>query len=154
VSICGAPHTVRMTDPRERLAQAIRARRLALGLATQRAAREAGVDRTTWIEAEAAKRGISDHTAAKIERQLQWRPGSIDEIRRGGEPTDMPAAPAGPAPDALDLSDDEHRRLTDEIARIEGMRLPAASKLVALEALLRAWERVAAERDASRDRTA
>lgn len=137
-----------MTD-RERLAQAIRTRRLALGLPVQRAAREAGVDRTTWIKAEAAERDIGDHTAAKIERQLGWRPGSIDKIRHGGEPVELPPAPTPEAPaDALDLTAADHERLNTEIARIEGMRLPESAKLTMLEALIRAWERYAIERDA------
>lgn len=55
---------------------------------------------------------------------------------------------AAPAP-VVNLSADEHRRLTAEIARIEGMRLPEATKLTMLEALIRAWERYAVERDAS-----
>lgn len=55
------------------------------------------------------------------------------------------ASAAGPV---LDLTAAEHRRLTDEIARIENMRLPESAKLTMLEALMRAWERYAVERDA------
>lgn len=51
---------------------------------------------------------------------------------------------AGPV---IDLSATEHDRLTAEIARIEGMRLPASAKLSMLEALIRAWERYAIERE-------
>jgi transcriptional regulator with XRE-family HTH domain len=54
---------------------------------------------------------------------------------------------AAPGP-VVDLSADERRRLTTEIARIERMRLPESAKLTMLEALIRAWERVANERDA------
>lgn len=107
------------------------------------------MDRTTWIKAEAAERDIGDHTAAKIERQLGWRPGSIDKIRHGGKPVDVPATPPDTKPPGpLDLTADEQRRLTAEIARIEGMRLPESAKLAMLEALIRAWERYAVERDA------
>jgi transcriptional regulator with XRE-family HTH domain len=52
-----------------------------------------------------------------------------------------------PAAGGVDLSGDEHRRLTDEIARIEGLRLPESAKLMMLEALIRAWERYAIERE-------
>ena len=45
------------------------------------------------------------------------------------------------------LSADDHDRLNREIARIEGMRLPESAKLTMLEALMRAWERYADERD-------
>lgn len=51
---------------------------------------------------------------------------------------------AGPV---VDLTPADHTRLTDEIARIEQMRLPESTKLTMLEALIRAWERYAAERD-------
>lgn len=52
---------------------------------------------------------------------------------------------AGPV---VDLTASEHTRLNTEIARIEGMRLPESAKLTMLEALIRAWERYAIERDA------
>lgn len=48
------------------------------------------------------------------------------------------------------LSADDHDRLSREIARIEGMRLPESAKLTMLEALMRAWERYADERDVGR----
>jgi hypothetical protein len=51
---------------------------------------------------------------------------------------------AGPV---VDLTASEHTRLTAEIARIEGLRLPESAKLTMLEALIRAWERYAIERD-------
>lgn len=148
VSIYGVPHNEHVTD-RERLAQAIRTRRLALELPVQRAAREAGVDRQTWIKAEAAERDIGDHTAAKIERRLRWQPGSIDRIREGGEPVELPAAPEAPA-DALDLTADDEERLNTEIARIEHMRVSAAVKLMLFEKLIRLWEDHVAERDTDR----
>lgn len=67
----------------------------------------------------------------------------IADIR--GEQHGRESAAPGPV---IDLSAADHERLNREIARIEQMRLPESAKLTMLEALIRAWERYAIERDA------
>ena len=63
---------------------------------------------------------------------------------------EMDAQPRSTRVAVAGLSTDDHDRLNREIARIEGMRLPESAKLTMLEALMRAWERYADERDAGR----
>jgi transcriptional regulator with XRE-family HTH domain len=72
---------------RERLAQMIRVRRLELGLSATKAAQAAGIDRATWSNAETGTRRTLEHNHVGIERALSWRPGSIEAILAGGEPT-------------------------------------------------------------------
>jgi hypothetical protein len=76
-----------MTEPdRERLGQAIAARRKALGLSLSAAAKIAGIDRGTWTATERATRQTEEYTYAGIERALQWVTGSVERILAGGEP--------------------------------------------------------------------
>lgn len=72
---------------RDRLAKAIEARRLALGLSASAAARTASIDRATWSSAEKGERDTLPHNWAGIERALRWKPGSIATTLNGGEPS-------------------------------------------------------------------
>lgn len=68
----------------------------------------------------------------------------VVDVQSGMHGQQRAAPGAGPV---VDLSTDERWRMTSEIARIEGMRLPESAKLSMLEALIRAWERYAVERE-------
>jgi transcriptional regulator with XRE-family HTH domain len=76
-----------MNDPKDRLAAAVRRRRLELGLSERQAAERAEVARNTWSSMEAGKRQTAEHRYAGIERALDWEPGSIDAILSGRQPT-------------------------------------------------------------------
>jgi transcriptional regulator with XRE-family HTH domain len=80
---------------RERLADRVRTRRLRLGLSVSKAARDAGISRTTWISIEEASRDTHAHTYRAIERVLEWPEGAIEAILAGGEPVQAtePARP-------------------------------------------------------------
>lgn len=69
-----------------RLAEAVRARRLALRLAIKEAASLASISKDTWMRVENAE-PVRDTTYAKIEATLGWEPGSIGNILDGKEPT-------------------------------------------------------------------
>lgn len=71
---------------RERLGQLMLERRKERRLSVRAAAREAGIDRDTWADAENARRRISEHNYAGVEDALAWTRGSIDAILAGGAP--------------------------------------------------------------------
>ena len=57
-------------------------------------ARQAGVDPKTVASLEHGERWPRDRSRAFIEAALQWRAGSLDDMRAGGEPT--PVTPSDP----------------------------------------------------------
>lgn len=82
------------SDPRRRLAEAIRKRRLRLGLSVREAAKRAGVAQNTWAGAEKGTQRTAEYNYAGLERTLMWAQGSVDELLAGGEPTELDELPA------------------------------------------------------------
>ena len=64
-------------------------RRAELGLSRAATAKQAGVHVDTLRSLERDERWPHDTNRVKIERALQWAPGSLDTIRDGGEPTEL-----------------------------------------------------------------
>lgn len=133
-------------DPRQQLGEAVKARRLQLGISVRAAAESAGMARTTWISLEDASRRTAETNHAAIERTLKWGAGSLNAILRGEEPTprqsepdesvvhaERPRPAPQPSDDAVvrilrnpDLSDEEKsaiiRTLLDEQRRFAQKR--------------------------------
>lgn len=80
-----------MTQPdgqqlgRTRLAEAVKAARLAKGWGKEEAARRAGISSITWDRVE---RGlpVRDEKEAAVGRALGWHPNAVMAVRLGGEP--------------------------------------------------------------------
>lgn len=75
----------------ERLKNAVKARRLELGLGQKKAAELADVAKDTWRRVEAATL-VREMNYAKIDQALGWAVGSCILIAEGGEP--VPAEPS------------------------------------------------------------
>lgn len=58
-------------------------------MSVSRAAKLAGIDRGTWTGVEEATRATESYNYSRIERVIEWQPGSIDAILEGGMPTAM-----------------------------------------------------------------
>jgi len=84
-------------EPRRRLAQLMDDRRIELDLAWEEVARRAGVAGLTLRRIRSGESALSRRTAAKIERALEWLPGSVEAILAGNGPTPIPE-PAPPKP--------------------------------------------------------
>lgn len=148
--------------------------RAELRISAREAARRAGISPTRWrqvVTGSQVKRGRAvpvnptartvvgmalavhaDPTAALTAAGLEV-PANLElliaDVR--GEVRGRETVAPGPV---IDLSAGDHERLNTEIARIERMRLPELAKLAMLEALIRAWERYAIERERERDQPA
>ena len=121
-----------VTDPREALGAAIKARRLALNLSVNAAAKAARIDRATWTAAETGTRQTEAYNAGRIERVLGWAAGSIEAILAGGEPTERPEPEPRPEPLSAPEPTLEH-----EIARLYAMpKLTPRERRAALRALI------------------
>lgn len=115
------------TDHWARLAEAIRDRRKALGLSVSAAAQAGDMNRETWTNAEGAKRQLSEHRWAGVERALHWTPGSIDDILAGGDPVEQ-----------REDRNQVDAGLADEIERISEMRsITPADRIRMIRALVR-----------------
>lgn len=114
-------------DDLPRLARAVKQRRLALGLARLKAAREASISKDTWKRVEEGK-PVREMTYAAIDPVLGWAVGSCDSIRAGGSPTVVAPSGADPAVTLADISDvgrgSTVRRIV-ESASIATTNLPA-----------------------------
>jgi hypothetical protein len=73
------------TPDLQRLAAQVRQRRATLGLDLEPAAASVGMSKDTWKKVEAAK-PVRLTSYGKIEKALQWAPGSIDRILAGASP--------------------------------------------------------------------
>lgn len=117
------------TDHWARLAEAIRERRTALGLSVSAGAEAGGMNRETWTNAENAKRQLSEHRWAGMERALRWTPGSISTILEGGQPAEL-ERPADPA----------NGNLADEIERISDLRgITPGDRIRMIKALVKVY---------------
>lgn len=76
-----------MTAQTRSLGEHVAARRNLLGISQSRAAKLAGVSRTTWITWERDTATPEDYNHIHIERVLDWVPGSVKSIFAGGQPT-------------------------------------------------------------------
>lgn len=107
-----------------RLAERVKAHRMALYPSRLAAAKTAGISKDTWQRVEEGQE-VRESTYAKVDRTLGWSIGSCVTISEGGEPVlvDHPAngAPA-PAP-AASISAEAVRRAAFEAAR---SKLPTA----------------------------
>lgn len=74
-----------MTRDLDRLAKAVKARRLELHPSRLAAAAAAGISKDTWQRVEDGK-SVRDGTYAKMESVLRWAAGSCDAIAEGGDP--------------------------------------------------------------------
>jgi transcriptional regulator with XRE-family HTH domain len=118
-------------DVKERLGQAMRSRRLYLGLSVHQAARIAGVARNTWSGAETASRQLTERNHAGVERALYWSPGSVAAILAGRDPIELP--------DAITASAARRVRATesDVVDAIWNSGLPDEYKLELVDELTR-----------------
>jgi transcriptional regulator with XRE-family HTH domain len=64
-------------------------RRLELGMDAAQLARTAAVDPKTVASLEHGERWPRDRSRVSIESALGWKAGSLDDIRAGGEPTQV-----------------------------------------------------------------
>lgn len=105
-------HDVGMTNDWDRLAGAIRERRLELGLSQQQLADAAGVTRSTIKNLEGARQPTSrpPSSIASVVQALGWEPGSGQVILNGGEPTLRDHTPPEYPP-----AQDPYQPLTDRL---------------------------------------
>ncbi|MGK5681627.1 hypothetical protein [Actinoplanes sp. URMC 104] len=113
-------------DQRRRLAAAVRARRLELGISVRAAATQTAIARDTWIGLEEATRRTAKTAYATIERTLQWAPGSIYAILDGGDaqPLSPTASATGESSTALATSPAPEPPHPADTALIRVMRNP------------------------------
>jgi hypothetical protein len=78
----------------QRLAKAVKNRRLELGLSLRKAAETAELARNTWTSLEDASRRTAETSYAAIERTLNWAPGSMKAVLAGATAT--PEVQPGP----------------------------------------------------------
>ncbi|BBB01007.1 hypothetical protein RVR_8238 [Actinacidiphila reveromycinica] len=115
------------TEDLPRLADAVKTRRLALGLARLKAAKSAGINKDTWKRVEEAL-PVRDLAYAAIDQELGWAVGSCAAIKGGGEPTVATPSTVDPTVTIADATptdrDDAVRRIV-ESASIGTTDLPA-----------------------------
>jgi len=90
------------TDPSRALAQAVKGRRLALGLARLRAAELAGMSKDTWKRVEQAL-PVREMNYPKIDRVLGWAVGSCADVITGGPPVPVQQSGVDPAVTIADV---------------------------------------------------
>lgn len=88
----------------------VRAARAARGLSVTDAARDAGVGRSTWEAVENGK-AVRDYNLGKIERVLDWQPGSIMRWLRNSGPV-----PGGDTDDNAAVPDQTPREIIEGLA--------------------------------------
>lgn len=89
----------------ERLAQAVKTRRLELGPSRLKAAQSAGMSKDTWLRVERGE-PVRELNYAKIDRELKWAAGSCSLVLRGGEPVLSESAGAGTGLSIAEVSSD------------------------------------------------
>ncbi|MET9467385.1 hypothetical protein ABZY44_21780 [Streptomyces sp. NPDC006544] len=82
-----------MTRDLDRLAKAVKARRLELYPSRLAAAAAAGISKDTWQRVEDGK-PVRDGTYAKMESILRWAAGSSESITAGESPVEVLSGPA------------------------------------------------------------
>jgi hypothetical protein len=105
-----------MSEPHERLSEAMNARRLALRMNWRTVATAAGVSPEALRAIRRGDYRPAELTARRIDEALQWEPGSVERILCGGEPaasdltltTPAAAEAKAPAADAEDIDLDTY----------------------------------------------
>ncbi|WP_394436169.1 helix-turn-helix domain-containing protein [Streptomyces sp. SGAir0957] len=109
------------TPDLERLAAQVRQRRATLGLNLEPAAASVGMSKDTWKKVEAGQK-VRDTSYARVEKALQWAPGSIGRILAGKQPITASKSQGG--------ADDDTRLSTipkPELERAVGDAVQAAA---------------------------
>jgi transcriptional regulator with XRE-family HTH domain len=107
-----------MSEPQQRLAQAVRDRRLKLGLSVRAAAKKAGVDRNTWMSVEDGSRTLQDRNYAKFEHALDWPDGAIEaRLNEDSSPGPKHEWSAAERARMLDMSDAEVQEIYEDFRR-------------------------------------
>lgn len=109
-----------------RLAERVKAHRLALYPSRLAAARAAGVSKDTWQRVEEGVPDVRDTSYAKIDTALGWAIGGCIAIAEGGEPVliDRPGSNTPTSAPTATIDPETLRRAAFEAAR---SKLPAAS---------------------------
>lgn len=116
------------TDDLKRLAEAVKRRRLALGLARLAAAKHVGISKDSWKRVEEAL-PARDMTYAAVDQALGWEVGSCLSIAAGGSPTLAEQSAADPSvtlTDGTGAGRDAAVRRVVESASIATTNLPAS----------------------------
>lgn len=108
----------RMTTPRDlsRLAQAVKRRRLELGLARLTAAQSAGISKDTWQKVEEGQ-PVREVSYAKIDAALGWASGSCEMVAGGGAPIPVESANTAEGVDIATVTITTPKNLGDEVRR-------------------------------------
>lgn len=106
----------------DRLAQRVKAHRLALYPSRTEAARAAGISKDTWKKVEDGL-PVLDVKLARVDKALDWVTGSCILIAEGGDPF-LAAEFLPHTPSAPELSEDEARKAAYEAARAAMPRAP------------------------------
>lgn len=101
-------------------------RRNELNISQAKAAKAAGVSRTTWRTWEADEGVPEEFNRSLIERTLHWERGSTTAALAGGTPTPLAVATVTPLPPRDDL--DELPPDDEFVRELRAMDLPAAYK--------------------------
>lgn len=125
-------------DGRTRARLAVSAEMAHRGWAAARLASESGADPGTIGDFLAGKRWIKLPTQGKIERALDWAPGTIATIEAGGEPPAIGDSVGGDADDPgigtikarkpANMSDEDFKRLLDEYSEEIEWKLNRAAR--------------------------
>ena len=118
----------------QRVGDAVKDRRLALGWTQQEAADRSGVSLATWRLVESAGRErFQELTLRGLARGLGWPVGAIDQLRAGGPPPgpDEVAEPA-PNPHDADAQGSARRRAFDYLHPEQGLPTGFARKYLDL----------------------
>lgn len=99
-------------DPRRRLAQLMEDRQVELDLTWEEIARRAGMTATNLRRIRHNESALPRRTARKIERALEWQPGSVEGVLAGKEPVPTPEPEPEPADPAFELLREAHRIYT------------------------------------------
>lgn len=99
-----------------RLAEAVTARRKALKLGIEPAARAAGISKDTWKRVEAGL-SVRDVTYTSVEVALQWAPGSCSRVLAGKEPIISAPSDADPDVRITEIPSEELERAVGDAVR-------------------------------------
>lgn len=129
-------------DDRQRLAEAVRGRRLALGLRQTDLAERGGPSTETLRLIENARQdGYGPRTLARLDRSLNWPPGTAAKILEGAE-AELATVVTHNAPSRAEVSVDTTDKpqvlvATEMVSRLAVEKNRSPAKEAALQALLR-----------------
>lgn len=120
----------------QRLAHAIRERRIELHLSARRAAQIAGVARNTWIAVEDGRHPAATTTLAKVEAALRWCPGGADVALVGGEPAVLPPGAPSASVIFVDNPDDAAATILAAMQTVQASSASTEAKAKAIFELM------------------